>query len=540
MKKNTTLTLAATLAMAIAMTPASFSQGLVIEPDSIDFGTVQVGLTGLAESYHELTITNQSDVTLEIQLQTSNLPEPESIQLFSPPAVSIHPILRRIANAVSSFRHDHQEDASSVFELWEGGYLEIEEEYLWRWQFELIGQDPITQIEAVGDGIHALFDCQTQQFTSYTDEFEQSEPVRTFRLSRGHSRTFAVSFAPRESYEMAGWVSFIWGDQQVRLFVSGRSDFRNTLALSNNSLDFGEIYLDRTVVRPLTVHNTSGLSADINFECSNPDEFYIFGEWVEGAHDFILATDRAIDRFVTDHGDSPTSVEELLELSYLLIDEQLGREWSFSLIGSDPVTQIEAVSTAEYPHGAGHVILLDKQTGRFDGHRFFDLQGGENAFVGVNRSIDLRVAFRPSAVGDAEDRLLIRSHNQERWDVFETYEVRLSGSGLSVTTDKGNGVLPSSLSLNPPFPNPFNSTAIVSFQTPFAGEATLSLVDMNGRTIRSWIAARPSAPAPSGTMNAGSGAFKFAVNADGLAAGTYWVRVDQAGHSAQQRVVLVR
>ena len=529
MKKNPFTLLAVTLAMTIAIAPAVFPQTLLLEPDTIDFGTVQIGLTGLAESYHQLTVTNPFNEDLEIQLQTSNLPEPESIQLFSPATASIHPILRRIWDAVCCYRQDHLEDPSSTFDLWEGGYLEIEEEYLWRWQFQLIGRDPITQIFAQGQGINALFDCQTQQFTGFNESSEEREPITSINLSDNQSKTFAISFAPRESYEAAGWVSFIWGDQQVHLFVSGRSEFRNTLALSDNSLVFDGTYTNRRAVLPLSILNTSGLPADIDFEITDRDHFYIFEARIEAVHDFILATKRAIDRYVTDNGDSPHSVEELLGLHYLILDDELDRNWTFSLIGNDPVTQIEGVSTAEFPQGAGHVVLFDAGTNQFDGHGFIEAAGDDNLFVAVNRSIDLRVAFKPTDVGEVSDRLLIRSHSQERRDVFETYEVHMIGSGLGIQPD-GNVILPNALTLNPAFPNPFNSTTIVSFKSPFTGAVRVSLVDIDGRELKTWI------PTSVGMMKEG----RFVVDGAGLSAGTYWLKVTQGGQTASTRLVLVK
>ena len=50
------------------------------------------------------------------------------------------------------------------------------------------------------------------------------------------------------------------------------------------------------------------------------------------------------------------------------MDEGTLRHWSFTLIGSDPITQIEGVSTSEMKGGAGHVVLFDVETGRFTGY----------------------------------------------------------------------------------------------------------------------------------------------------------------------------
>jgi len=88
---------------------------------------------------------------------------------------------------------------------------------------------------------------------------------------------------------------------------------------------------------------------------------------------------------------------------------------------------------------------------------------------------------------------------------------------------------PSDLSLWPAYPNPFNSTAILSFQTPSTGAVYASLVDESGREWRRWTTS---------PMSSGTG--RFVLDGAGLPAGVYWVKVSQGGQSVQQRVVLVK
>jgi type II secretion system protein G len=95
---------------------------------------------------------------------------------------------------------------------------------------------------------------------------------------------------------------------------------------------------------------------------------YVQGARASDAQATIGAIYNAVKMFRQDFGEDPTSVEELQELEYLEIDEGTLRQWTFSLIGQDPLTQIEAVSTAEMKGGAGHVVLFDVQTGRFTGY----------------------------------------------------------------------------------------------------------------------------------------------------------------------------
>lgn len=95
---------------------------------------------------------------------------------------------------------------------------------------------------------------------------------------------------------------------------------------------------------------------------------YVQGARASDAQATIGAIYNAVKMYRQDFGEDPASVEQLQELEYLTIDDGSLRQWTFSLIGANPVTQIEAVSTADMRGGAGHVVLFDVQTGRFTGY----------------------------------------------------------------------------------------------------------------------------------------------------------------------------
>jgi prepilin-type N-terminal cleavage/methylation domain-containing protein len=95
---------------------------------------------------------------------------------------------------------------------------------------------------------------------------------------------------------------------------------------------------------------------------------YVQGARASDAQATVGAIYNAVKMFRQDYGEDPSSVEELQEQEYLEIDEGTLRQWTFTLIGANPVTQIEAVSTAEMKGGAGHVVLFDVVTGRFTGY----------------------------------------------------------------------------------------------------------------------------------------------------------------------------
>jgi prepilin-type N-terminal cleavage/methylation domain-containing protein len=95
---------------------------------------------------------------------------------------------------------------------------------------------------------------------------------------------------------------------------------------------------------------------------------YVQGARASDAQATIGAIYNSVKMYRQDFGNDPSSVEELQEKEYLTIDDGTLRQWSFTLIGSNPITQIEGVSSAEMKGGAGHMVLFEVETGRFTGY----------------------------------------------------------------------------------------------------------------------------------------------------------------------------
>ena len=88
---------------------------------------------------------------------------------------------------------------------------------------------------------------------------------------------------------------------------------------------------------------------------------------------------------------------------------------------------------------------------------------------------------------------------------------------------------PAVFALHGAWPNPVMGVARVRFALPEAGEATLVLIDAQGRSVREWRA--DSAP----------GERELALTGlDGLAPGLYWLRLRQGGSEASARIAIVR
>ncbi len=106
----------------------------------------------------------------------------------------------------------------------------------------------------------------------------------------------------------------------------------------------------------------------------------------------------------------------------------------------------------------------------------------------------------------------------------------------SLTVSIASGVdtesfeLPETFVLKAAYPNPFNPTTTVTYGLPAAAEVRITATDLLGRQVATLVA---------GDMKA-AGYHTVQFNADGLASGTYLIRMEAGDFVATQQVVLLK
>ncbi len=95
---------------------------------------------------------------------------------------------------------------------------------------------------------------------------------------------------------------------------------------------------------------------------------YVQGARAADAQATIGAILNAAKMYAQDLGEDPPAVDALEAGGYLTLDPSTIRQWTFTIIGNNPITQIQAVSTGEMRGGAGKTVTLDVQTGKFYGY----------------------------------------------------------------------------------------------------------------------------------------------------------------------------
>jgi len=89
--------------------------------------------------------------------------------------------------------------------------------------------------------------------------------------------------------------------------------------------------------------------------------------------------------------------------------------------------------------------------------------------------------------------------------------------------------IPSSLILDPAFPNPFNGTTTIAYQLPAAGMVRAQIYDLSGRLVTDFSDSRLSA-----------GEHRLIWNASSVPSGVYLIRLASGRQQAQGRVVLIK
>jgi hypothetical protein len=101
--------------------------------------------------------------------------------------------------------------------------------------------------------------------------------------------------------------------------------------------------------------------------------------------------------------------------------------------------------------------------------------------------------------------------------------------GVRSGTDDGDPGLPSAFTLHRNYPNPFNSTTLISFDLPWASNARLDVFDIQGRLVANLF--DKSLPA---------GRHRISWNAGRLPSGIYFYRLSSGDFTAAGRMILLR
>jgi len=293
------------------------------------------------------------------------------------------------------------------------------------------------------------------------------------------------------------------------------------LTVSPNALNFGWVRVGEAGELTLTFINTGQSRLEVQrVEYMDWDNFEIYCIEVLEAQTTLLAIYRAGIMYRHQYGEDPSSVEELIEFGYIRIRDEIAREWRFSLIGSNPIVQIEAVSTDQMMEGAGHFVLYDVFTNRFTG---FTYSGRFNLAAHETRPYVIR--FIPTEVREFEENLTIYSNDPENDELIVT----MFGNGVLKVGDDPTRRIPNEYYLSAAYPNPFNSTTTIRYGLPYPGLVSLQVYNPLGQCINTLFEGYRQAGVYTENMNAGS-----------LPSGLYLIKLNAGEIELSKKVMLVK
>lgn len=170
----------------------------------------------------------------------------------------------------------------------------------------------------------------------------------------------------------------------------------------------------------------------------------------------------------------------------------------------------------EFENSTATSLMLIKSRGRF---RIFDADNLDQIYsshLGNGYVSALQTDFEGD--GDLELISLLR-------DRLTCYSVT---SPLAVLKDRLD-LIPTSLTLSEPYPNPFNAQVNLEYQVPDADRVTLRLYDLQGRQVAELVNARHTA-----------GRYSVTYDAQGLVTGIYMIKLKGDSETTARKAVLMR
>jgi hypothetical protein len=113
--------------------------------------------------------------------------------------------------------------------------------------------------------------------------------------------------------------------------------------------------------------------------------------------------------------------------------------------------------------------------------------------------------------------------------VAEDWIFRIYDCSAALAVSQSDVGAPKEYALLPCYPNPFNSSTTISYALPVAGPVRVVAYDLQGRSVMTLL---------DGRINAGEHQVKW--NANGLASGSYFVRLESPQFQQTQKVVLLK
>jgi len=348
--------------------------------------------------------------------------------------------------------------------------------------------------------------------------------------------------------------SFIWVMTMI-LFIVNIAQSQPDIEVEPDRIDFGVVSIDDHEHRNLTITNSEDEILVIDSILIDNDAFSFHSNELELEHFFpveltpythsimveevywdeeALAEGDEVGVFTPDYlcvGASEfNGADERLSIVAFADDDEFDDEITGFLEGQeiefriyDPVSDCEVIANANFTYGdelfhlsGFSIIILTVEGGS---HRF----GESGAIIRQDFPFIQQIYFQPEEIQDYEATLTIYSNDPDE----EIIEIPISGTTLEVTGNEAS--IPSKLDIIDIYPNPFNSTTIITYGLGKPAPTRLALYDLSGREVMTLFEGYRQAGFHSVNLHAGD-----------LQSGIYFVRFEGLGEVATRKVMLIR
>ena len=504
-------------AFSLFLSNSILAQEIEVDPQELNFGECVIG----AVNEMNFTIWNVGEDPLRIDSLVSS----DHFEVWIKEYADARRTLLDIYSAVLQYGWEKGEDPTSVEELIEENYFSLSEDMAEQWSFTLIGANPVSQIETVstadmpyGAGYVVLWDTERRFFDGYSKPGDLS-------LSSNEGSNCTVIFNPEETVDYDETITIESNDPdngEVAVSLTGTGIHEEVIEVELWSRNFGMVKVGEAKVAQMTIRNSGGRNVMVDEIEFDDDHFSVL--FPEAAQAWLAIIDifEALEMYNQDYGEDPASVAELIELYYLVLDEDVARKWNFDFVGLNPVTQIEAVSTRQLKRGGGHVIVWDPISGFSGFGRCF--RRYENPGLGVGNECEVSLWFLPTEIRRYNCTMTIRSDDPINPEI----EIELHGNGV-LDVQSETAPAPTEYGLLPAYPNPFNSTTTIRYNLPFPTHVSLQVYNLSGQQITTLFEGYRQAGFHSANLTASD-----------LPSGLYFVQLKASDQVFTQKVMLIR
>ncbi len=350
-----------------------------------------------------------------------------------------------------------------------------------------------------------------------------------FQLEPNEERAVAVTFAPEEEGEFVDFLNIAsnGGEVQVRLTARTGVPGPPVLVADPDTVEFGRVLIEESSQRRITIRNEGETAAELTIEAAAEGAFQwegIEGRLINPGADYVHTVQFQPNRsgeFQTELTLSsqeedvsiPISGRGVLSLLVEFSDDTL----DFGRVKIDSSASREFII---YNRSMDRISvhLTEPQGNVFNWRR----TGWNEIMAGFNLTMEVNFSPRSERIESSVLEVTVRGEDA-------THRIIIRGEGYEEESAESNVRPPREFGIQSVAPNPFNESLKIRYALDRPSPAQLSLIDLSGRRI-DLIEEKSNA----------AGSFTAAFNASGIAAGMYFVRLQQDKRCEYAKVLYVR